>query len=108
MKKFILYIKESFFLIKFCGKNIISEKIPFLYSETILHYSIGVKFDSNTKKVYDISGAISGALNPESKQAEEHAKQMYEQIRQRKTDCQQIAKNTEFSIEEIKRIKNYL
>lgn len=52
-----------------------------------------------------VSGAISGALNPDGKQAKEHAKQYYKSVRKMKTDYKRIAKNTGFSVDEIKEIK---
>ncbi len=51
---------------------------------------------------------ISGALNPESKEADKHAELYYESIRKMKTDVQKIAKNTGYSIGFIQKIKNYL
>ena len=55
-----------------------------------------------------VSGAISGALNPDGEQAKEHAKQYYKSVRRMKTDYKRIAKNTGFSVDEIKEIKEYI
>ena len=55
-----------------------------------------------------ISGAISGALNPDSEEAEKHAEQYYEAVRRMKTDYISIAKNTGMSEKDILEIKNYL
>lgn len=55
-----------------------------------------------------ISGAITGALDPDGKEAEEHAIRFYEEVRHRTTDCRKIAKNTGFNVNEIKNIKNYI
>lgn len=54
------------------------------------------------------SGAISGALNPSSKRAQNHAEQYYQAVRKMKTDCKHIAKNTGYSEDEIKQIKNFI
>ena len=54
------------------------------------------------------SGAISGALSPDSKEAQKHAEQYYESVRKMKTDVSKIAKNTEFSEEDILQIKNHV
>jgi len=56
----------------------------------------------------NISGAISGALNPTSDEALEHAEKYYESVRKMKTDAETIAKNTGYSIEEIQKVKNYV
>ncbi len=50
----------------------------------------------------------SGALNPESARAEEHAFKYYESVRHMKTDCRRIAANTGFRKEDIARIKNHV
>ena len=54
------------------------------------------------------SGAISGGLNPDGKEAFEHAKQYSESVRQMKTDYKKIAENTDFSEEDIKEIKEHV
>lgn len=54
------------------------------------------------------SGAVSGARNPYGKAADEHAKKYYGSVRKMTTDVSRIAKNTEYSKEEIQAIKNYL
>lgn len=50
----------------------------------------------------------SGGLNPYSNAASEHAFMMYESIRHRRTDCEYVARNTNFSIEQMQIIKNYI
>ena len=68
-------------------------------------------FRTNTSYAQILSvnrGAISGALDSESREAEEHAKRYYEFVRKRKDDVEKIAKNTGFSIQQIQEIKNYL
>nr|DAW47654.1 MAG TPA: minor capsid protein [Caudoviricetes sp.] len=54
------------------------------------------------------SKIISGALNPESKEANKHAKRYYEEIRKRKKDCTAISERTGFTEEFINKVKNYL
>ena len=56
----------------------------------------------------NISGAISGALNPDSAEAQKHAAQYYESVRSMKTDVDKIAENTGMSKHDIQEIKNYL
>ena len=53
-------------------------------------------------------GAISGALDPDSKDAIEHADSYYESIRKMKNDYQRIASNTGYSEDQVLAIKNYL
>ena len=50
---------------------------------------------------------ITGALDPFSKKASVHAEKYYESVRKMKTDYKKIAKNTGYSEELIKKIKNY-
>jgi len=58
------------------------------------------------------SGAVnvekSGALNPDSKKAQEHAERYYEAVRKMKNDHKRIAENTNFSVEDVKQVKNYI
>lgn len=54
------------------------------------------------------TGAKSGALNPNSKEAQKHGKLMYETFRKIKSDVPKIATNTGYSIEQIQKIKNYI
>ena len=55
------------------------------------------------------SGKIqTGALNPNSPQAEEHAERYYGLVRSMKTDCARIAANTDFRVADIQRIKNHV
>jgi len=56
----------------------------------------------------NISGAVSGALNPDSDEAKRHTEQYYESVRKMTTDVKNIAKNTNMSENDIKDIKNYL
>lgn len=54
------------------------------------------------------SRAISGALNPESKKASEHAIRYYNAVRKMTNDAYRIALNTGYSVEEIQQIKNFI
>ena len=54
------------------------------------------------------TGAISGALNPYSKEAEKHAVQYYESVRHMKTDTQKISAATGISRDKIDKIKNHV
>ncbi len=54
------------------------------------------------------SGAVSGAVDPNSKRGKEHAKRFYEEIRHRKDDVPAISKNTGLSIETVEKIKHYI
>lgn len=54
------------------------------------------------------SETASGALNPESKRADEHAKRYYEAVRHMTTDVDRIAKNTGLNKDDISDIKNFV
>lgn len=66
------------------------------------------------KHIEDIRFLVCGALvygaitDPLSRRAQKHAETYYEEIRHMSTDVKKIAKNTEFSEQEINKIKNYL
>ncbi|MBQ7315145.1 MAG: hypothetical protein IJW83_03975 [Clostridia bacterium] len=55
-----------------------------------------------------ISGAISGALDSDSKEAKKHAERYYEEIRNRKNNAAVIAKNTGFPVKDIEAVRQYL
>ncbi|MBR1422934.1 MAG: hypothetical protein IJ571_05785 [Ruminococcus sp.] len=54
------------------------------------------------------TGAISGALNPYEKKAENHAIQYYESVRHMKTDTKRISTATGISQDKIDKIKNHV
>jgi hypothetical protein len=54
------------------------------------------------------SGAISGALDPNSKEASDHAKLYYDEIRNNHSDVKKIASFLNKSEEQILLVKNYL
>jgi len=56
----------------------------------------------------DVSGAISGAIDPDSERGNKHAERFYEEMRHRKDDVPAIAKNTGISEKDIQMIKNYI
>ena len=58
--------------------------------------------------IIKVSGAVSGALVPESEEAQKHAEQYYEAVRHMTTDCKRIAENTGYTQEEIKSIKEFI
>lgn len=64
--------------------------------------------NSGESGIIRVSGAISGALNPNSKEAQEHADQYYESVRHMTNDVNRIAKNTGFSEELIDHIKKFI
>lgn len=74
-----------------------------------------LKVINNTKGLTDVSlndtiqkGALSGALNPNSKEASKHAVQYYESVRKMKTDCEAISNKTGYPVEFIQEVKNHL
>lgn len=54
------------------------------------------------------AGAISGALDPTSKRAADHAERYYEEVRHMTQDVSRIAKNTGFAESEIRGIKDFV
>lgn len=55
-----------------------------------------------------ITGAITGALNPDSAKAIEHAERYYGLVREMKTDVALISKNTGLKESNICKVKNHL
>lgn len=51
---------------------------------------------------------ISGGLNRYSEAADLHAERMYKEISKRMYDYLDIAKNTDFSIEQVQMVKSYI
>ncbi|MDY4812229.1 MAG: phage minor capsid protein, partial [Ruminococcus sp.] len=54
------------------------------------------------------TGSVSGALNPYSKEAGEHAEKYYESVRHMTTDTLRIAEATNLRKEKIDKIKNHI
>lgn len=67
----------------------------------------GLTNNANNGRI-KISGAISGALNPDSERADKHAEQYYESVRKMKNDVKRIAENTGYSEEFIQTIKDFI
>lgn len=60
------------------------------------------------RDIMRVSGAISGALNPDSERADEHAKRYYETVRKMSTDVKRISENTGYSEDLIQSIKDFV
>ena len=56
----------------------------------------------------DITGASGAIPRNDFKRMDEHAELYYEEIRKRNSDIESIAKNTEFSVEDVRIIKNHI
>lgn len=68
-----------------------------------------VSIDKNFKNDNIVNrGGISGALNPDSEEANKYAIQYYEAVRHMKTDMARIAKNTGWDADKISAIKNHI
>lgn len=69
-----------------------------------------IKMKEGVKKVQ--SGAFYGALNPENDKdflrCEEHAHKYYAEIRKRNSDIEAIAKNSNFTVEQVECIKSHI
>ena len=63
---------------------------------------------TNTEERGIISGGISGALDPDDRDAEDYAFRYYESVRHMTTDVSRIARNTGFSVDEIQKIKEFV
>jgi len=70
------------------------------------------KIANNIEKKHNFgiinSGATSGALDPNSARAEQHAIQYYESVRHMTNDVNRIAQNTGWKPEAIRKIKKYI
>lgn len=60
------------------------------------------------KKEMIFGGIAGGITDPDSPEAEKHAKMYYEEIRKMTTDVDKISNNTSFSKVQILLVKNYL
>lgn len=60
------------------------------------------------RDIMRVSGAISGALNPDSTRADEHAKRYYESVRKMSSDVKRISENTGYSEDLIHSIKDFV
>ena len=106
---------------KAAGLNVTKESEKVRYwskrNDELIKSDDRLKHNYGREKVYlsrknciiDISSIkVSGALNPDSKKANKHAERYYESVRKMKTDYINIAQNTGFDVNEVKRIKKYL
>ena len=69
---------------------------------------VGKTVEKQGKNSIIKSGAISGARNPSSKEAREHAERYYGLVRSMKTDVARISETTGFAEEDIQTVKNYI
>jgi hypothetical protein len=60
------------------------------------------------RDIMRVSGAVSGALNPYSEQADKHAERYYAAVRKMTTDVRRISENTGYSEELIQSIKDFV
>ena len=95
-------------IVVWAGKNNIrSQLVKFPHGLILLlvdymHICVVRERDEN------ISGGISGALDPNSKEAVKHAERYYDSVRKMSTDISNIAENTDNTIEYISKIKEHL
>ena len=64
--------------------------------------------ENTSKSGKMVSGAISGARNPLSEKAKEHAQKYYGLVRSMKTDVAKISKATGISEDEVQSVKNFI
>ena len=70
--------------------------------------AVGKTVEKQGKNSIIKSGAVSGARNPSSKEAREHAERYYGLVRSMKTDVARISETTGFAEEDIQTVKNYI
>ena len=70
--------------------------------------AVGKTVEKQGKNSIIKSGAVSGARNPNSKEAREHAERYYGLVRSMKTDVARISETTGFAEEDIQTIKSYI
>ena len=71
------------------------------------HHEISEALERGAEKE-KVSGAISGALNPSSERAQEHAVKYYRALRKRKDDVAKVARSSGYSEDVIQAVKSYL
>lgn len=69
---------------------------------------VGKTVEKQGKNSIIKSGAVSGARNPNSKEAREHAERYYGLVRSMKTDVARISETTGFAEEDIQTVKSYI
>lgn len=98
--------------------DMIENNFPFDLTECVRELIISISKYSDSQPRDDhgrwtdgggfVSGAISGALNPFSKRAQEHADRYYEAVRHMKTDTRRIAAATGIKKDKIDKIKQHI
>ena len=73
-----------------------------------MRVAVGKTVEKQGKNSIIKSGAVSGARNPNSKEAREHAERYYGLVRSMKTDVARISKATGFAEEDIQTVKSYI
>ncbi|MBQ4397581.1 MAG: hypothetical protein II828_08670 [Clostridia bacterium] len=93
------------------GRWIAGESVPRLDRWNALY---GQNYDRQIPSVWDLKNAadggriVSGGLNPDSDEAEDHAKRYYASVRKMSTDVRRIAENTGFDEDLIHSIKSFV
>lgn len=88
------------------GKNALGSKLP-KKAESVNKISDD-KVAKLTESDIIKTKKISGALNPLSPKADEHATRYYESVRHMKTDTEKISKSTGISKDKLDKIKNHV
>lgn len=70
--------------------------------------AVGKTVEKQGKNSIIKSGAVSGARNPNSKEAREHAERYYGLVCSMKTDVARISETTGFAEEDIQTVKSYI
>lgn len=73
-----------------------------------IRVAVGKTVEKQGKNSIIKSGAVSGARNPNSKEAREHAERYYGLVRSMKTDVARISETTGFAEEDIQTVKSYI
>lgn len=73
-----------------------------------MRVAVGKTVEKQGKNSIIKSGAVSGARNPNSKEAREHAERYYGLVRSMKTDVARISETTGFAEEDIQTVKSYI
>ena len=73
-----------------------------------ISYNRGMINTGGKKMDEKFSSEISGALNPNSREAQKHADVYYESVRKMTTDIDNISKNTGYTNEYISKVKEHL
>lgn len=73
-----------------------------------MRVAVGKTVEKQGKNSIIKSGAVSGARNPNSKEAREHAERYYGRVRSMKTDVARISETTGFAEEDIQTVKSYI